>query len=228
MNGTDRKSILRTALLEAAERAVANGGLAGLKTRSLASEVGCAVGAIYNVFADLDELVLAVNARTLAALEAELAAVSRSGGDEDGGDEDGGAEDGGAVERASELLVRLAAAYLDFAVAHKELWRALFEFRLAAGKDVPQWFLADRSRLFDFVELPLRDLLPLMAPEACSMLARSMFSAVHGVVALGLEEKLGVVSLEDLRRQTRLVVRALATGLASSANSSYESGPTSK
>jgi hypothetical protein len=46
------------------------------------------------------------------------------------------------------------------------------------------------------------------------MLARTLFSAVHGVVTLGLEEKLGVVPPDILRRQLTLVVSAAADGLA--------------
>ena len=60
---------LKEALVEAAVRAIAEQGFRGLKARALADEAGCAVGAIYNVVADLDELTLLANARTLAALE---------------------------------------------------------------------------------------------------------------------------------------------------------------
>lgn len=205
MTAVARKSNLKSALIDAAERAVATQGIAGIKARSLALEAGCAVGAIYNVFADLDELALAVNARTLAALEAELASAVRPGRE----------SVSGVPEGAAETLVRLALAYLDFAMANKQRWRALFEFRLPEGKDVPDWFVADRSRLFGYIEQALQDLLPNLPPKQCSALARSLFSAVHGIIILGLEEKLGVVSLEDLRAQTTLVVGALATGLVS-------------
>jgi AcrR family transcriptional regulator len=44
-----------------------------LRARDVAQNVGCALGAIYNVFADLDALVLAVKERTLDMLEAEIA-----------------------------------------------------------------------------------------------------------------------------------------------------------
>lgn len=213
MTAAERKATLRTALIDAADRAVAAQGIAGIKARSLAHEASCAVGAIYTVFADLDELVLAVNARTLTALEAELDAAVRPRR----------RPAAAGVDRATERLVRLALAYLDFAVGNKQRWRALFEFRLPEGKDVPDWFVADRSRLFGYIEEPLRDLLPEMPPKECSALARSLFSAVHGIIILGLEEKLGIVSVEDLRTQTTLVVRALATGLVSGAIASRDS-----
>src|SRR4051794_8774796 len=70
----ERRATLRAALVAAAERAIMQQGLAGLRARALAEEVGCAVGAIYNVVKDLDELVLLVNAKTLAALKNAIGA----------------------------------------------------------------------------------------------------------------------------------------------------------
>jgi AcrR family transcriptional regulator len=203
MKAPERKQNLKMALIAAAERAVAARGLAGLKARSLAAEAGCAVGAIYNVVADLDDLALAVNSRTHAALEKELTAAA-------GVDP---AKPAVGAERAIGRLIRLAVAYLDFAAANTLRWRALFEHRLPEGKPMPDWYLGEQIRLFGYIEQPLRDLQPGLLPDQLAMLARSLFSAAHGIVTLGLEEKLGVVSLEELRNQTTLIVSAIATGL---------------
>ena len=46
------------------------------------------------------------------------------------------------------------------------------------------------------------------------MLARSLFSAVHGMVALGLDERVAAMTLPVLREQLRVVVGAVARGLA--------------
>ena len=67
-----RRQNLREALVAAAEKRIGTEGLRGLKARDLAAAAGCAVGAIYNVVDDLDDLILAVNALTLAALERAL------------------------------------------------------------------------------------------------------------------------------------------------------------
>ncbi len=67
-----RRRKLRDALIGAAERTIATEGLRGMKARELAVKVGCAVGAIYNVFDDLDDLIFAVNALTLEQLEKTL------------------------------------------------------------------------------------------------------------------------------------------------------------
>jgi AcrR family transcriptional regulator len=203
MKNAERKQRLQTALIAAAERAVAAHGLAGLKARSLAAEAGCAVGAIYNVVDDLDDLAFAVHARTLAALEKQLTASAAKVP----------VEVCAGPQRVAGQLIQMAISYLEFAAANKARWRALFEGRVPEGKPMPEWYRAEQTRLFGYIEQPLRDLLPSMPPEQRAMLARTMFSATHGIVTLGLEEKLGAVSLEELRNQTTLIVSAIVTGL---------------
>jgi AcrR family transcriptional regulator len=199
MNVAGRRQSLRDGLIAAAEQVIAVDGLAGLRARDLAKQVGCALGAIYNVFADLDELILAVNSRTLAALEQELAAARLDGGD------------------PVSHLVALALAYTDFAAAHMLRWRAVFDHRLPRGRTVPDWFVSEQGRLFDFIAAPLRELRPGTGPEEHALLARSLFSAVHGVVVLGLEEKLQAMPRDVLRRQVVTLVTAVARGLRESA-----------
>ena len=197
-----RREQLKEALVAAAERAIAQEGVAGVKARPLADEVGCAVGAIYNVVADLDELVLLANARTLAALDAALAAAI--------------APDGQGPDWAIEQLNRLALAYLDFAAAHRRQWQALFDHRLAAGRNPPDWYQRDLERLFGLVEHTIAELQPGGSADRRKLLARSLFSAAHGVVALGLEEKLQSIPLPSLREQVTTIVTALGYGLAGS------------
>ena len=67
------KPDLRTRLIDAAEVEIAEKGLAGIKARDVTGRAGCALGAIYNAVADLDELVQRVNSRTLVRLGAALA-----------------------------------------------------------------------------------------------------------------------------------------------------------
>jgi len=195
-----RRDKLREALTAAAERAIAAKGLTGLKARALAAEAGCAVGAIYNAVADLDELVFAVNARTLAALENLLTAE--------------GNEAPGSCADAIGHLVRLALVYVDYAAANRPRWRALFDHHPPAGRDIPDWYMADQHRLFGYVEGSLAVLQPDTARDRRALLARSLFSAVHGIVVLGLEEKLQYIPLPVLREQLTLMVEAMGKGLA--------------
>ena len=202
MKATQRRQNLREALIAAAEQSIAAQGLGSLRARALADEVGCAVGAIYNVVADLDELILLVNSRTFAAIEEALAAASNRVAITD-------------PPAAIVRLVRLSMVYTDFAAANTQRWRALFEHRLPAGRVVPEWFVEEQMRLFSYVEAPLAVLQPDADRERLALLARSLFSAVHGIVALGLEEKLYTLPLASLREQVTEMVSAIGRGLIS-------------
>src|SRR5271166_5001812 len=106
----ERREKLRETLILAAELSIAAGGLAGLKTRELARQIGCANGAVYNLVEDMDELILLVGSRTQRRLDAALTAAE-------------------SKDRASavETLVSIALAYCDFAADNGGVWRALFE-----------------------------------------------------------------------------------------------------
>jgi AcrR family transcriptional regulator len=206
-SGAGRREAVRAALVAAAERAIAWDGLTGLRARDLAREAGCAVGAIYNAVRDLDELILLVNARTLAALERELDAAAAASA----------RATATGASRAVTALARLAITYLDFAAAHTLRWRALFEHRLPADREVPDWYRQEQQRLFGYVEAPLRELVPAMPAADRALLARSLFSAVHGLVLLGLEEKLVALPLRVLREQMTQLVATIGRGLATKA-----------
>jgi AcrR family transcriptional regulator len=197
-----RRENLKQALTRAAEKTIAKHGLSGLRARELASEVGCAVGAIYNVVADIDELILLVNERSLAALERHLLDTTGAASGESG------------TAKAVERLVELAVAYLTFASTNVARWRAVFDHRLPKGRAVPDWYRASQRRLFGYVETPLRALLPGASDERRALLARSLFSAVHGIVVLGLDEKLQPLPLPVLREQVATVTTAMARGVA--------------
>jgi AcrR family transcriptional regulator len=192
----ERRAKLREALIEAAERAMANKGLAGLKTRDLAEEIGIANGGVYNLVEDVDELILRVGSRTLARLDASLSLAEISG-----------------PPTPRETLVRIATAYCDFAAENLELWRALFEHRMQPGKAVPDWAISEQMDLFRHIYRPLAVLFPQRSPAQLGVTARSLFSAVHGMVALGLEQKLIAVPLDALRSEVALLTRAMIDGL---------------
>jgi AcrR family transcriptional regulator len=192
----ERRAKLRESLIDAAERAIAAKGLAGLKTRELAREIGCANGAVYNLVDDMDELILRVGSRTLTRLDAALNLAESM-----------------SAASADAMLVRIALAYCDFAAENLELWRALFEHRMTPGKPVPEWAVSEQMDLFRHIYRPLAALFPKRSVAELSVTARSLFSAVHGVVALGLEQKLIAVPIDALRGEISTIVRAMIAGL---------------
>lgn len=202
-HANERRLALHEALVRAAESTVAKDGLPSLRARDLAAEVGCALGAIYNVFPNLDALILEVNRRTLTDLERFIA-----------GESEGVAPSAGIAGRGRHILGRLASRYLAFAEQNPMRWRAVFEHRLPAGLSIPEWYLIEQARLFGYVEMTLRDIQPDLGEGESALLARTVFSAVHGVVSLGLDEKLGAVPLATLQAQLQAMLAAFSDGLA--------------
>jgi AcrR family transcriptional regulator len=192
----ERRAKFREELILAAERSMSAGGLAGLKTRELARDIGVANGAVYNLVEDMEELILRVGSRTLARLDASLSAAEAQG-----------------PTSPRDTLVRIAVAYCDFAAENLELWRALFEHRMAPGKPVPEWAVDEQMKLFRHIYQPLAELFPAQTPAELRVTARSLFSAVHGMVLLGLEQKLIAVPVVEMRKEIAIIVGAMVDGL---------------
>ena len=193
----EKRAKQREALVAAAEKAIATKGLSGLKSRELAAKIGVANGAVFNLVDDMDELILRVGSRTLARLDATLSSTERDG-----------------PAPPQELLVRIAVAYCDFAAENLELWRALFEHRMPPGKPIPQWAIDEQMNLFRHIYHPLTKLFPKWNADELGITTRSLFSAVHGMVSLGLEQKLIAVPIAVLRHEIATIVKAMVHGLA--------------
>ncbi len=204
MKRSERKDTMRMAVLDCAERAIVKHGLEGLKARSVAAEVGCALGALYTVFPDMDALALAVSDRTLVELDAVLGAIR------------GNPpvklnqfEKSAAVER----IGKLAIAYLDFATSHTNRWRAAFGVPTRNAGAYPDHAMQQRLGLSVYYDEALQVLKPQMPHEDRIALARTVFSAVHGMVEQGLDERIGVMSAEMLRQQVAMVSTSMAKGI---------------
>jgi AcrR family transcriptional regulator len=188
-----RRSDLAARLTDLAESAISTIGVQDLRARALADAAGCSVGAIYTVFPDLDELILAVNGRTLDAIDAAMTLAAQ----------------GAPTPEAQ--MESLASRYLDYATNHRGRWNALFQHRMAGARAVPDWYAARLAAAFTHIEAPIHVLQPELDKAACAQFARTVFSAVHGVVELGLGGKT-MTPPDILRVQLRKVVAAIARG----------------
>lgn len=192
----DRRNALQGRLLALAEQAAAAEGISGFSARALASGLGISVGGIYNLVPSMDDLILKVASRTLEALDRELAAAQADKSD--------------PVDR----LVAIAEAYLEFASANRGRWGALFEHRMANGESTPDWAVKEQLRLFRHIVGPLSELLPGRPADEIAMQARTFFSAVHGIVFLGLDRRMIAVPIPLLAERLGNFVRAAARGIA--------------
>ncbi|HUG61816.1 MAG TPA: TetR/AcrR family transcriptional regulator [Methylomirabilota bacterium] len=192
---TERREKLRERLIDAAETAIDTGGVPAVKARYLAVAADCSVGAIYNVFADLDALILHVNFRTLESLDAEMMVVEGHSGGE-----------------PTRHLVALGQAYLQFALRRNRRWRALFEFRTPEGYAIPSWYTARLDAVFRHLIHPLSQQFPDRPRGEVMEIAHTLFAGTHGIVALGLDGKLGSVSKAVVSARIHLLIRSVLAG----------------
>ena len=180
-------------ILEIARRLIATKGLRSLKVRDVADAAGCSIGSIYNEFGDFDGVILTVNRETVQALTGRLIAVPK--------------------DDPVRQLHGLAATYLEFASEQANLLRSLFEHRMEEDRPFPEDILIMVMDAFRLMHEPLVRLKPDSDPEDVALLSRMMFSAVHGIISLGLEERMVAAPPDRLRQQVAEFVDTYLRGL---------------
>lgn len=188
-----KKNQRRRLIIEVARALISSKGLRSLKIRDISQAADCSIGSVYNEFSDFDGVILTVNRETVQTLDAMLSAVP---------DHDPLAQ-----------LHGLAAGYLGFALNHGNLLRALFEHRMEDDRPFPEDLLQMVMKTFALMYDPLQRLLPDRDQADVALLARMMFSAVHGIISLGLEERLVAVPPQSLHRHVEQFVDTHLMGL---------------
>ena len=114
----------------------------------------------------------------------------------------------------TDQLVIMAQAYHRFAAENHHSWRALFDVERAPGEAAPDWYLEEMERLFTYISDPLSEIAPDRDAAEIGLLTRALFSSVHGIVLLGLDEASAGVSGENIDRMIALVLRQFTAGLS--------------
>lgn len=160
---------IKKMLIESAFKLVDTKGMEFFNARKISSEIGYSAGTIYNLFANLEELMLYVNLKTVDLLIDEMEKVFQKVADRN--------NLGGAV----------AKHYLHFARTHPGLWSLLFE---TAIEDSPDWYEQHIEKSFSRLELYLG--------ERDRKNGKILWASVHGICLLKLRGKLGKEKPEEL------------------------------
>ena len=193
----EKREHLKARLLESARDRIARDGLGNLRARDVTQDAGCALGGLYSAYADLNDLIIHVNSTTLKALEQSLALTE--------------VKDRSPADR----LRNLAQGYLKFALANRNLWKALFDHYLPEGSPSPQWHLDEHLFLLSVIAEPLQELQPEMSTEDRAVRARTLFGAVHGIISITLEARFVGLPPERLERELDEFIIMIAAGAAS-------------
>ncbi len=188
---------LRDMALEAADAIVAAQGPAGLTARKVAAAIGYTVGSLYMAFRNLDDLIVQLNARTLDELYTELQAAIAT------------------VPDPQQRVAALGRAYMNFACVHRNRWMLIFEHRLPVGDALPDWYLEKVNRFFRLVQTSLASLAPRRDPDELALAAQALWSGVHGVCILGLDDKLDVAGHRSLQEVADSLIQHYLAGFVS-------------
>lgn len=190
-----KRAALKDKLINSALNRINEHMLLGLRARDITAEAGCSLGALYTVFDDLDALILQVNSITLQQLGDHLAASVKNDA------------------TPTQNLVALAKAYATFAWDNFNQWSALFEHRMPKGGSVPDWHIQEHSILFENISRPVISLMPKASAQEVTTITRTLFASTHGIVSVGIHERLASIPRDELDAQLEHFVRTFVKGL---------------
>ena len=185
---------LRELILNAATELIEQGGLASLSAREIARAIGYSPGTLYNVFENLDDLVLTIEARLLDKLLLRL-------------------KESVANAEPMERVARLARAYLGFTHENPRLWNLLFEHHMPAGREVPVWYQAKLDLMLAQVEEALEPRIVHLGESRLKRAARVLWAGVLGITSLSTADKLANVSAESAGPMIEDLIMNYLTGL---------------
>lgn len=180
--------------LETARRIVEADGFRALTARNVADAMGYSPGTLYNLFENLDDLVVHLNGRTLDDLHDRLSATPKTGVPETD-------------------MKRLAGDYVQFLEENPQLWNVLFEHKLPEGQGLPDWYDLKVDKVLGQVEEALA---PLFAPEdvaARRHVTSVLWASLHGICSLSEAGKLEVVTPRPVRAMIETLVINFVAGL---------------
>ena len=151
--------------LDAARKITEKDGLRGLKARQIVRDIGYTIGTLYNLFDDLDDLILQMNCETLDALYEVCSSAPLN-------------------KDPEQNLRALASRYLQFTRAHPNLWNAIFEYKLPGDREMPAWYSDRVVRLLLLEEKALAPLFPKGQETQCQHHAQVLWTSLFGMASV--------------------------------------------
>lgn len=161
-------SDLRELFIDSTTGLISEHGLSAVSARTIARKIGYTAGSLYNVFQDLDDLLLLTEARQIDRLHGVLleAAKGKSGDD---------------------AITACANAYLGFCLENARLWNLVVVHQTGPKKVLPDWYAEKLDALSAVFDQALSGL--IASPEVRAVHARALWATVHGFVSLAISGK---------------------------------------
>lgn len=163
---------LKELALASAEKLLIKKSASELSTRQIATEMGYTVGTLYQIFKNLPDLLLHVNARTLKRLYEDCQKLDID------------------KQTPEHNILSYANIYLDFAHSNTGLWELIFDNKVLSNDELPPWYMSQVSALFSLIEIQLKDIRPEASEQEVTKTSRVLWSSVHGICILVINDNL--------------------------------------
>jgi AcrR family transcriptional regulator len=161
---------LRQLILDASQTIVERNGITGLSAREIARMIGYSPGTLYNIFENLDDVLLTLQVQLMGRTVDHLKRVPLG-------------DDG------EKNIENLAHAYVDFALVNRRMWNLFLAHSLPAGKTVPAPFHDYTNSLVEIVRGALAQIAPGLTREDLETTSRAFLAGVNGITAFAATEK---------------------------------------
>lgn len=161
---------LRQLILDASQTIVERNGITGLSAREIARMIGYSPGTLYNIFENLDDVLLTLQVQLMGRTVEHLKRVPLG-------------QDG------EKNIEALSNAYVDFALVNRRMWNLFLAHNLPAGKTVPAPFHDYTNNLVEIVKGALAQVAPNLSTEDLDTTARSFLAGLNGITAVAATEK---------------------------------------
>ena len=188
---------LRERILQAAQSIIEREGLVGLSAREIARMIGYSPGTLYNIFENLDDVLLTLQIQMVGSLIDVIKAVPYG-------------------PTPEETINAVAKAYLNFALDNKRMWNLLFTHYLPDGAKVPAALHDNVNSVSGLIAEILTPMLPKASKADIEIAAKSLFAGVHGITAIAVTDKGPTLTSTTahvfVKKLTTTYIRGLITG----------------
>jgi len=178
---------LRHLILQSARQIVESAGLKALSARAIAKDVGYSPGTLYNVFSNLDELLLTIQGALLEEAVAELQAIPPG--------------PNGKID-----LRALSDAYISFALRNRELWNLLLQHTPKPGKISCQLVDENFNVIIALLASAIKPLMKGARETEIQQIAHAVWASIHGISAIAVADKISTMPIETARPCVATVV----------------------
>ncbi len=185
---------LRQLILDAARSVVERDGLVGLSAREIARLIGYSAGTLYNIFENLDDVLLTLQVQMLGELVERLKAEPHDA-------------------NPHKRVEALARCYVSFALENRRLWNLLFAHPLPAGVAVPPAFHDYVNSVAAVIADALLPLMPAASAADADTASRTLWAGVHGITAIAVTEKAPTMTSATAQAYVAALTKTFIKGL---------------